>query len=138
MHGQPPDTVTTAALRTILADNSLFDNRKEWLEQLFAAVAANHNIADARVPFSELNDGDFSLADFLIRVAETVAIPFYNEGEYTVLSFDPPGISVCFDFEVAGPDFHVRYMRWSPGTGPHFERRSEARPPDVPPGPGTG
>lgn len=121
LHGQEPDESTATHLDLIAYDDGLFDSAPDWLVELLTALAENRSLDTRTLDRQEYFDDRYALADFFVTLAPVLGFDHLHDGGCMVLSFEPLGISVVFDFETTG-GVDVRFMRWSEGPWPHFDR----------------
>jgi hypothetical protein len=127
LHGQKPDESTAEQLDLIAYDDGLLDSAPDWLVELLAALAENGAFADRTLTVEQFFDRRYAVTDFFLNLGPVLGFDRLHEGEYMVLSFEPLGISVCFDFEAIG-GVGVRFMRWSEGPWPHWECEAAGNP----------
>jgi len=137
LHGQAPDESAAEQLDLIAYDDGLLDSAPYWLVELLTALAENGAFADRTLTSEQFFDRRYAVTDFFLNLGPVLGFDRLHEGEYMVLSFEPLGISVCFDFEAHG-GIGVRLMRWPEGGWPHFDRWPAGHPNYCPPGTDAG
>lgn len=127
LHGCPPDATLAAGLEVIAAEDGLSE-APDWLTELLLALAEDGSFANRNLTVEQFYDRSYDITDFFASLAPALGFDRMHDGEYMVLSFEPLGASVCFDFEALGGGVDLRIMRWPAGPWPHWERW----PPDDP------
>lgn len=123
MSGKQPDENIGETINLLMADNGIGQYCPHWFNELFESVAQSKNFENRNITFECFFKNNIDINNFLAELCEEIAIPRVNEGEYSVISFDKLGVSICFDFEARSGGVDIRYMRWPPETGTHFDRR---------------
>ncbi len=122
LHGRPPDAAAVARLEEIARADGLGDRGPDWLAELLEALAQGRPFADRTLGGEQFFSRDHDITDFFACLAPALGFERRHSGEYLVLSFEPLGASVCFDFETASGEVDLRLMRWPAGPWPHWER----------------
>lgn len=122
LHGRPPDAALAARLEEIAYEDGLRDRAPDWLAELLAALVDDRAFADRTLDGDAFFSRDYDITDFFASLKPALGFERTHYGEYMVLSFEPVGASVCFDFESPVGGVELRFMRWSSGPWPHWER----------------
>jgi hypothetical protein len=122
LHGRPPDATLADRLEEIAYEDGLLDSAPYWLAELLASLAEDAPFSDRKLSVEQFYDRRYDVTDFFASLAPALSFDRMHDGEYMVLSFEPLGVSVCFDFEALGGGVDLRFMRWPSGPWPHWER----------------
>jgi hypothetical protein len=122
LHGRPPDAALAERLEEIAYEDGLHERAPDWLTELLSALAEDRPFADRTLDGDAFFSRDYDITDFFASLAPALGLDRVHYGEYMVLSSEPIGASVCFDFESLTGGVDLRLMRWPSGPWPHWER----------------